>query len=160
MLVTASVAHSEAERLSHVWLKAGYGLAKLVTTVTVVIGTSCAGFAQNPNGVLQGVVRDASGGRIASASVLVHGIGSSVERTLTTGKRGDFRFDGLMPGSYRVVVNAGGFSEATSNVDINVSIVQDLLVTLWPAVFRQTVDIQGKESSYNYSTPRHCKRHP
>ncbi len=103
--------------------------------------------AQNPTGTLQGEVQDSSGRRVQAASITVHGEGSSLERTATTSSQGEFRLDGLMPGPYRVVVNAKGFAEATSQVTVYVSTVRDVLVTLKPAAVQQTVTVQGETSS-------------
>ena len=104
-------------------------------------------FAQNPNGTLQGEVQDASGGRLPSADVTVHAAGSSFQRSAATDSRGEFRLDDLMPGNYRVVVNAKGFAEATSEVAIYVSTVRDVMVTLRATVPQQTVTVQGEGSS-------------
>src|SRR5271157_4285408 len=84
--------------------------------------------AQNPNGALRGEVQDASAARVAGA-------------------RGEFRIDGLLPGSYRVTVSAKGFSQATADVDVAVSLVRDIAVMLKPESGRETVNVRGNSSS-------------
>jgi hypothetical protein len=103
--------------------------------------------AQNPNGALRGEVQDASAARVAGARVLVQAVGSSVSRQATTDGRGEFRIDGLLPGSYRVVVTAIGFTQATADVDVAVTVVRDINVTLKPGSARETVKVQGGPSS-------------
>jgi len=103
--------------------------------------------AQNPNGSLRGEVEDASAARVAGARVVVQSNGSSMTREVTADARGEFRIDGLLPGSYRVTVTAQGFSQATANVDVAVSQVRDIAVTLKPESGRETVNVQGNASS-------------
>src|SRR6202451_9354 len=73
--------------------------------------------AQNANGALRGEVQDASAARVAGARVVVQSNGSSMTREATANERGEFRIEGLLPGSYRVTVTAKGFDEHTANVD-------------------------------------------
>jgi Carboxypeptidase regulatory-like domain/TonB dependent receptor len=103
--------------------------------------------AQNPNGALRGEVQDASAARVAHARVVVQSIGSSITREATADTRGEFRIDGLLPGSYRVIVSAKGFAQATADVEVAVSLVRDITVTLVPESGRETVKVVGNTSS-------------
>jgi len=103
--------------------------------------------AQNPNGALRGEVQDASAARVAGARVVAQSNGSSITREATADARGEFRIDGLLPGSYRVTVSAKGFSQATADVDVAVSLVRDIAVMLKPESGRETVSVQGNVSS-------------
>jgi hypothetical protein len=103
--------------------------------------------AQNPNGSLRGEVQDASAARVAGARVVIESNGSSMTREATANDRGEFRIEGLLPGSYRVTVTAKGFAEATADVDVAVSLVRDIAVTLKLESGRETVNVQGKSSS-------------
>src|SRR5271157_3933909 len=103
--------------------------------------------AQNPNGALRGEVQDASAARVAGARVVVQSIGSSISREAAANERGEFRIEGLLPGSYRVTVTAKGFAQATANVDVAVSLVRDIAVTLQPESERETVNVRGNSSS-------------
>jgi len=103
--------------------------------------------AQNPNGALRGEVQDASAARVAGARVVAQSNGSSITREATADARGEFRIDGLLPGSYRVTVSAKGFSQATADVDVAVSLVRDIAVMLKPESGRETVNVRGNSSS-------------
>ena len=103
--------------------------------------------AQNSNGALRGEVQDASAARVAGARVVVRSKGSSISREAMANDRGEFRIEGLLPGSYRVTVTAKGFAEATADVDVAVSLVRDIAVTLKPENARETVNVQANSSS-------------
>jgi hypothetical protein len=103
--------------------------------------------AQNPNGALRGEVQDTSSARVPNAQVKVQSNGSSMSRDVTADERGEFRIDGLPPGSYRVTVTARGFAEATADVNVAVSLVRDLTVVLRPEGQREMVSVRGNASS-------------
>jgi hypothetical protein len=108
--------------------------------------------AQNSNGGLRGEIQDASAARVAGARVVVQSNGSSISREATANDRGEFRIEGLQPGSYSVTVTAKGFAQATANVDIAVSVVRDIAVTLKLESERQTVNVEGNTSSITTET--------
>src|SRR6202790_1204727 len=103
--------------------------------------------AQNPNGALRGEVQDASAARVPHAQVTVESNTSSMARRATADDRGEFRIDGLLPGSYRVTVTAKGFYQASANVDVAVSLVRDIAVTLKPESGSETVNVRSNASS-------------
>src|ERR1700738_1951309 len=103
--------------------------------------------AQNPKGALRGEVQDRSGARVAGARVIVESNTSSMTRQAMADERGEFRIDGLLPGSYRVTVTAKGFDQAAANVDVAVSLVRDITVTLKPESGRETVNVRSNASS-------------
>src|SRR6202166_1889851 len=103
--------------------------------------------AQNPNGALRGEVQDATAARVPHAQVIVESNASSITRAVTADDRGEFRIDGLLPGSYRVTVTAKGFDQASANVDVAVSLVRDVTVTLKPERGSETVNVRSDPSS-------------
>jgi carboxypeptidase family protein len=112
---------------------------------------SCAGAlvapAQEFRGALRGVVQDSNGGRVPAAKIEIRAAESSLQRQAIADDRGEFRIEDLLPGPYRVVVNAKGFADARSDVQVLVSSVRELTVTLKPQTIQQTVNIQGQASS-------------
>ncbi len=108
--------------------------------------------AQNSNGTLRGEVQDASAARVARAHIRVQSRGSSITREAAANERGEFRIENLLPGAYRVTVTAEGFAEATADVDVAVSVVRDIAVTLKPQNPRETVNVQGTASSITAQT--------
>src|SRR4029077_15621879 len=70
---------------------------------------SCA-FSQTSTTSLQGTVTDPAGGTVADASIILVQSDSKTERTATTGSLGEYRFQFLFPGTYRLTVSAPGFA--------------------------------------------------
>jgi hypothetical protein len=120
--------------------KAALAVASVLIVVTGLL-------AQNPRGSLRGAVQDPTGARIPKAKIVVQSVDSSMRREAVSEDRGEFRLDDLLPGAYRVTVNATGFAEAKANVSVVVSSVREVTVTLKPSSSSETVNVQGANSS-------------
>ena len=124
---------------------------KTVRAVDVVVIVAfiflAAAHAQNSTGALRGDVQDPEGGRVLFATIVVQTAGSSLKRETKTDERGEFRLSELLPGTYHVVVDAKGFAEAQADVQVVVSSVRDLTVTLHPAAVQETVNVEAQSSS-------------
>ena len=107
----------------------------------------CGQAAQNPRGTLRGVVQDARSGRIPSAKILLQAAESSFEREAASDDRGEFRLEDLLPGTYHLAVSARGFAEARSDVQVSVSSVREMIVTLLPQTIQESVKVQAEASS-------------
>src|SRR3984885_6042592 len=129
----------------------GLVIAALLAFAAITLGAANV-YAQNPNGALRGEVQDSSGARVAGARIIVKSIGSSSTREANANDRGEFRIDGLLPGSYHVAVSGKGFAEATADVDVAVSVVRDITVMLTLATGHETVNVTGNSSSITTET--------
>lgn len=103
--------------------------------------------AQNSTGALRGEAQDASGARVSDAQVTVTGLNSNCARKAIAGADGEFRIDDLLPGTYKVTVEAPTFADAQGTVQVLVSTVGDVLVTLKPTGVREQVSVQAEASS-------------
>jgi hypothetical protein len=83
-------------------------------------------YGQNPRGSLLGTVQDATGARIASADVELQAKDSSLRRESSSKRNGEFRLDDLLPGTYRITVEASGFAPAQAEVVVAVSLVREV----------------------------------
>lgn len=94
-----------------------------------------------------GTVVDSSGGLVQAAEIQLQATESSIQRLTRSDGRGEFRFGDLLPGVYKVTVNAPGFAEASSSVTVAVSSAREIGVTLRPASARQTLNVTAQSSS-------------
>jgi carboxypeptidase family protein len=113
----------------------------------IILFAACLTRAQNTRGTLRGTVQDPSGARIPSAKIVVDAADFAFNRESASNNRGEFRLDALPIATYHIIVSANGFDDAVSDVQILLSSVREITVTLKPAVVRQTVTVQGESSS-------------
>jgi outer membrane receptor protein involved in Fe transport len=103
--------------------------------------------AQDFHGSLVGTVSDTSGGRIPSAVITLRASESSMKRQTKSDGHGEFRLSDLVPGSYRVTVQAPGFADANSTVTVSVSTSRGITVVMNPAPSEQQVNVSARPSS-------------
>src|SRR5262245_62056368 len=78
-----------------------------------------AGVAQAQfSGNIEGVVTDPSGGSVSGAKVTITNVATNVTATTTSDSSGYYHFLSLAPGSYRVRVEASGFTTSESTVEL------------------------------------------
>jgi hypothetical protein len=88
----------------------------LLTLLTLFLVTSLGAlsnvFGQTSNtGTVTGVVKDEKGGLVPGASVKLVHLGTNAERTAVTSADGVYEITQLVPGNYRLEVEAHGFSK-------------------------------------------------
>ena len=79
---------------------------------------------------VQGVVQDPSGAGVAKAQISLVNSATGVQKTTTSDPSGNYRFVSLAPGSYKVVVEATGFSKAEAEVTLLTEQNVNLPITL------------------------------
>jgi Carboxypeptidase regulatory-like domain/TonB dependent receptor len=113
--------------------------------IAAALVTTC--MAQNPRGTLRGVVQDVARGRITFAKIILNSAPLAITRKVETDERGDFHFEELPAGSYVLTVTATGFAEAQSNVEVAISSVREVIVTLQPKEVREQVQVKAPTPS-------------
>jgi hypothetical protein len=124
--------------------------SKLNVRVAVRVTALCIGvflvslplFSQGTAGHILGTITDQSGGAIADATVIVTDVDRNATRTLTTGSSGEYNAPNLLPGTYKVRVEAKGF-KATERQNIIVEVGGELRVdlTVQPGEVTQTITV-------------------
>jgi len=75
-------------------------------------GATAGVLAQTSNtGTVTGVVKDEKGGLVPGASVKLVNLGTNAERTAVTSEDGIYEISQLVPGNYRLEIEAKGFSK-------------------------------------------------
>ncbi len=92
---------------------------KLLFSVLFLALLNFSAFSQNRQETIKGTITDANGAKVAGARVKIRNKISGSESQTQTDAGGNFSFDGLAAGNYRVTVEAAGFSGSTREISIN-----------------------------------------
>src|SRR6267142_3827385 len=93
----------------------------LVLLFTLLVPTNFILGQTSNTGTLTGVVKDEKGAAIPGASVKLINLGTNAERTTTASSEGLYEIPQLVPGTYRLEIEAPGFSKSVvENVVVNV----------------------------------------
>jgi len=106
--------------------------------------------AQVASGTILGVVKDSSGGVVSGATVTAHNTETGVDRSISTGDDGAYRFAGLPVGHYDVRSEKEGFKPTTQrNVVLDVS--QEVVIgfALQVGASSQQVEVTGEAPVVN-----------
>jgi Carboxypeptidase regulatory-like domain len=89
-------------------------LVRTSLLLLLVAGVARAQFSGN----IQGTVTDPSGAAVAQARVVLLNVTTQLSTSTTTDGSGDYRFLSLGPGTYKITVEASGFSKADTEVTL------------------------------------------
>ncbi len=89
-------------------------MRRVLGSAVVVALLAIAGYGQTFRGAINGTVSDPSGAMVAGASVRATNVATGVTLSSTTTGDGQFAFQDIPLGTYRIVVAASGFSTMTT----------------------------------------------
>jgi len=128
-------------------MKQGRQNLRLLTFVFALLGLLAlsAGtvYGQSIDGNLLGTVLDSQGAIVVGAEVSVTNVGTSVTATTTTNSTGEYRFDHLPVGSYKITAKMTGFKAITEQVDVLLNKTGTRNLTLIPGAASETVEVSG-----------------
>ena len=87
---------------------------RLLAILLLTAGSAWAQFTAS----IQGTVTDPSGAGVGQATVSLENLGNHISAVTTTAAEGGYRFLSLAPGSYKISVEAKGFSKAETTVTL------------------------------------------
>ena len=121
-------------------------LSATALVVTVLLAGQVAYGQGGATGAITGSVVDASGGSVAGAEVQIIDTRTDVVvRKLPTGSDGSFVVPLLPPGTYSVVVNKSGFSQAKADgIEVRVTETTRVTITLKPGAVSERVEISAQ----------------
>src|SRR6184192_2114035 len=122
---------------------------RALSTAAFLIALSaarCAYGQGGATGAISGTVVDTSGGSVAGADVqIIDTRTETVVRKLPAGSDGSFVVPLLPPGTYSVVVNKSGFSEAKADgIAVRVTETTKVTITLKPGAVSEKVEISAQ----------------
>src|SRR6059058_2964796 len=122
---------------------------RALSTAAFLIALSaarCAYGQGGATGAISGTVVDTSGGSVAGADVqIIDTRTETVVRKLPAGSDGSFVVPLLPPGTYSVVVNKSGFSQAKADgIAVRVTETTKVTITLKPGAVSEKVEISAQ----------------
>ncbi len=100
-------------------------------------------YGQAISGNIVGTVVDSTGAAVAGADITVTNIGTGVAAIATSNSTGEYRFNNLPVGTYKVMVKAAGFRVVTEQVEIQLNQTGTANVVLSPGAASETIEVSG-----------------
>jgi Carboxypeptidase regulatory-like domain len=129
------------------YLRGSIGL--LVLTL-LMAGSAWAQYSAS----IQGNAVDPSGAAVAQATVTLENTANHITATATTDAEGGYRFLSLAPGSYKISVEAKGFSTASTTVTLETNQNLSVPITLKVGVATETVTVSAENPLVNTAETR------
>ena len=106
-------------------------MKRLVLVVLVVLFLAVAANAQTFRGAINGSVSDPSGATVPNAAVKATENSTGIDHTTVTTSEGQFAFQDIPPGLYKVTVTAAGFPVYTvDKVEVTAGKIYSLAINL------------------------------
>lgn len=109
-------------------------------------------FGQAIDGNIVGTVTDASGAAVVGAEISATNVATGVTATAKTGSSGEYRFDHLLVGTYRITAKMTGFKTTSEMVDVELNKTGTRNVSLVPGATTETVEVSGVPPTIDTTT--------
>jgi Carboxypeptidase regulatory-like domain len=125
-------------------------LMRAALVVLLALVPASAVLAQSTFGTILGTVQDKSGALVPGALITAQSLDENEQRTTTSGSSGDFVFENLKAGHYKVTVHKDGFSDAVvSSATLEARQELRVPVTLTVTAGSTTVEVSADEALIN-----------
>ena len=104
------------------------------------------------DGNIVGTVTDATGAAVVGADVTATNIGTNVSANTKSGGSGEYRFEHLLAGTYRISVKMTGFKTVSENVIVELNKTGTRNITLTPGAATETVEVSGTPPTIDTTT--------
>jgi hypothetical protein len=109
-------------------------------------------YGQAISGNLVGTVLDSSGAAVANAEVTATNVGTAQVIPGRTNNTGEFRFDNLPIGTYKITSKASGFRTTTMQAEVQLNKTLTVNVSLSPGAATETVEVSGEAPTIDTTT--------
>ncbi|HTS06217.1 MAG TPA: carboxypeptidase-like regulatory domain-containing protein, partial [Candidatus Eisenbacteria bacterium] len=124
-----------------------------VLALTALVGLSAvSAFGQAIDGAIVGTVTDSSGAAIVGADVAATNTATNVTAASKSSSSGEYRFDHLPVGIYRISVKMTGFKSTTEQVAVDLNKTSTRNISLSPGATSETVEVSGTPPAIDTTT--------
>src|SRR5579864_5844775 len=128
-------------------------MRRVLGSIFVLTLLVTAGYSQTFRGAINGTVSDPSGAMVSGANVRATNVATGVTLTTTTTSDGQFAFQDIPLGTYKIAVSAAGFSSVTTeNVNVTAGTPYTLAVKLKVGETSTTVEVSAASLSIDTTT--------
>jgi len=128
-------------------------MRRVLGSIFVLTLLVAAGYSQTFRGAINGTVNDPSGAMVSGANVRATNTGTGVTLSTTTTSDGQFAFQDIPVGSYKISVSAAGFSSLTAdNVSVTAGNVYTLPVKLKVGETTTSVEVSAAALTIDTTT--------
>src|SRR5579864_1826278 len=128
-------------------------MRRVLGSIVVLAILVVAGYGQTFRGAINGTVSDPTGAMVAGASVRATNTGTGITLSSTTTGDGQFAFQDIPLGTYKIVVSAAGFSTVTTdNVVVTAGTPYTLPVKLRVGETSTAVEVSAAALSIDTTT--------
>jgi len=128
-------------------------MRRLLASIGMVVLLVAAGYSQTFRGAINGTVSDPTGAMVAGASVKATNVGTGVTLTTLTTSDGQFAFQDIPVGTYKIAVSASGFSSVTTdNVTVTAGNAYTLPVKLKVGETTTSVEVSAAALTLDTTT--------
>jgi hypothetical protein len=130
-----------------------YRLAAFVLALFGLLAISAGiAFGQAIDGNVVGTVVDAQGAVVVGADVTSVNIATNVVAIAKTGSSGEYRFDHLLAGTYKITVKNAGFKTISEQVDVQLNKTTTRNLTMTPGATSETIEVSGTPPTIDTTT--------
>ena len=123
---------------------------RLVITILFAAVSTWAQFSAS----IQGSVTDPSGAAVPQAKITLENVSTHIAATTTSDAEGGYRFVSVAPGSYKISVEASGFSKAESSLTLETNQNLSVPLSLKVGSATETIEVTGENPLINTAETR------
>jgi Carboxypeptidase regulatory-like domain len=137
-------------------MKQGVRNLRFIALVFALLGmlsfATGVAFGQAIDGNVVGTVLDSQGAAVAGAEVSATNVATNVVAVTKTNNAGEYRFDHLLVGTYRITAKMTGFKAITEQVDVELNKTSTRNLSLTPGAASETIEVSGVPPTIDTTT--------
>lgn len=115
----------------------------LLAIISLIGLNAVVAFGQAIDGNVLGTITDSTGAAVVAADVTCTNVDTNVTATAKTSGTGEYRFEHLLAGTYRIGIRAAGFKTIGELVPVEVNKTVTKNIVLMPGATTETVEVSG-----------------
>ena len=134
-------------------LASSFKLAGLVFALFGLLAISAGlAYGQAIDGNVVGTVLDTQGAAVVGAEITATNVATGVVASTKTNSAGEYRFDNLLAGTYKITAKMTGFKTITEQVDVEVNKTGTRNLSLTPGATTETIEVSGTPPTIDTTT--------